>query len=67
MPVIVTVVEPVVALAAAPNARLVLLVAGLGVKLAETPPGRADVVKLTIPENPFVGLIVIVLVAWGPP
>src|SRR5579863_6591550 len=53
VPVIVIGNVPVVAVALAVNVTVLLVVAGLGLKTAVTPLGSAEVVRLTLPLNPF--------------
>jgi hypothetical protein len=64
--VIVTVAVPVLAAALAVNVSVLVDVAGFGVKDAVTPLGRPDAARLTLPLNPFAGLIVTVLVPLFP-
>jgi hypothetical protein len=66
VPVIVTVAVPVVAVALAVNVSVLVLVAGFGLNAAVTPVGRPDAANVTLPLNPFNGVIVIVLVAVLP-
>jgi hypothetical protein len=66
VPVTVTVVVPVVAVLLAANVNVLLPVAGFGLKLAVTPLGSGDVLKVTLPLNPFCGVMFIVLVPLAP-
>lgn len=66
VPVTVTVAGPVVAELLAVNVNVLLPVAGFGLKAAVTPFGSADVLKVTLPLNPFCGVMVIVLVPVAP-
>jgi len=66
VPVTVTVDGPVVAVPLAVSVNVLVLVAGFGPNEAVTPPGRPDADKLTLPLNPFCGVIVIVLVPLTP-
>ena len=67
VPVIVTVVVPVVAVALAVNVSVLLEVAGFGLKPAVTPLGRPEAERVTLPLNPFTGVMVMVLVPLAPP
>ena len=60
MPVIVTDVVPVVAVALAVKVKALLPVVGFVPKLAVTPEGRADVDRVTLPVKPPLGVTVIV-------
>ena len=60
MPVIVTDVVPVVAVALAVKVSTLLPVVGFVPKLAVTPEGRADVESVTLPVKPPLGVTVIV-------
>jgi hypothetical protein len=66
VPVTVTVAAPVVAVALAVNVSVLVLVAGFGLNAAVTPVGRPDAENVTVPLNPFKGVIVILLVAVLP-
>jgi hypothetical protein len=66
VPVIVTVTVPVVPVSLAVNVSVLVPVAGFGLNAAVTPAGRLDVENVTLPLNPFKGVIVIVLVAVLP-
>lgn len=54
-PLIVTVKAPVAAVLLGFNVSVLVVVAGLGLKDAETPLGRPEVDRVTEPENPFTG------------
>ena len=62
VPVIVTLVTPVVAVPLAVNVKVLVLVALAGLNVAVTPVGSPDADKLTLLLKPFTGVIVIVLV-----
>jgi hypothetical protein len=62
----VTVAVPPVAVAAAVNVNVLVDVPGFGLKLAVTPLGRPEAENVTLPLNPFVGVIVTVLVPLVP-
>jgi hypothetical protein len=66
VPVIVTVTVPVVAVPLAASVNVLEAVAGLGLNDAVTPLGRPDADRLTLPLNPFCGVIVIALVPLAP-
>jgi hypothetical protein len=66
VPVIVTVVVPVVAVASAENVSVEVLLAGFALNAAVTPLGNPDAESVTLPSNPFAGVIVIVLAASAP-
>jgi hypothetical protein len=66
VPVIVTGTVPVVAVPPAASVNVLVAVAGLGLNDAVTPLGRPDADKLTLPLNPFCGVIVTVLVPLAP-
>ena len=66
VPVIVMVAGPVVAVLDAVNVKLLLAVAGLGANTAETPLGNVDVVNVTLPLNPFCGVMLMVLEPLAP-
>ena len=57
---------PVLAAALAVNVNVLDDVAGFGLNAAVTPLGRPDAARLTLPLNPFAGLIVTVLVPLLP-
>ena len=67
VPVIVTVAVPVFAVLLALNVTTFDEVAGFALKVAVTPLGTPDTVKATLPENPFTGVMVIVLVPLPTP
>ena len=60
MPVTVTVKVPTAAVPVAERVKTLLVVVGFVPKVALTPFGRPDAVKVTFPLNPLKGLIVIV-------
>jgi hypothetical protein len=62
VPVMVTVVAPVVAVLLAVSVRVLVVVAGFVLNDAVTPLGRPEADKLTLPLKPFCGVTVIVLV-----
>lgn len=62
-PVIVTVTVPEAAVLLAFKVRVLLDVAGFGLKEAVTPLGRPLADRLTLPENPFTSLMAMLLVA----
>lgn len=66
VPVTVTVNVPVVAAAEAARVSVLMLLAGLALKAAVTPVGSPEAESVTLAENPFAGVIVIVLVVWLP-
>lgn len=66
VPVIVMVAGPVVAVLVAANVSVLLPVAGFGPKVAVTPFGSVDVLKDTLPVNPFCAFTVIALVPLAP-
>ena len=55
VPVTVTVKVPIVALPLADRVKTLVVVAGFVPKVALTPLGRPDSVKVTLPLNPFRG------------
>jgi hypothetical protein len=57
-PVIVTETFPVAAVALAAKVSVLLVVAELGLKDAVTPLGKPDAERLTLPVNPFSGVMV---------
>lgn len=67
VPVIVTVTVPVFAVALAVRVRTLLEVAGFGLKEAVTPFGSPEAASVTLPENPFNGLMVMALAPLAPP
>src|ERR1019366_8717863 len=66
VPVIVTVAFPFVAVALAVRVRVLVEVAGFGLKEAVTPFGSPEAASVTSPENPLIGVMLIVLVPWLP-
>ena len=66
VPVRVIVLVPVEADALAVKVSVLVDVAGLGLKLAVTPPGRPEAEKLTWPLKPFAGVMPIELVPLAP-
>ena len=66
VPVTVTVTDPVAALLLAVNVTVLVPVAGFGLNPAVTPPGRPEADRLTLPVNPFDGVMVMVLVPLPP-
>ena len=58
---------PVAAVPLAVRVNLLLPVAGFGLKDAVTPPGNAEVLRLTLPLNAFTGFTVIVVLPAVPP
>ena len=65
-PVMVTLTVPVVAVLLAVRVKVLALVVLLGLNDALTPLGKPEADKLTLPLNPFWGVIVIVLVPLPP-
>jgi hypothetical protein len=61
VPVIVTVYVPGVAVLLAVKVTTLLVVAGFTLKEAVTPVGNPEAARVTLPENPFTGVIVNVL------
>lgn len=61
IPVTVTVEVPVAAVPLADRVKTLLAVAGFVPKVALTPLGKPDAVKLTLPLNPFRGLMEMVV------
>jgi len=61
VPVMAMDVVPPGAVRPAVSVRTLLAVPGFGLKEAITPAGSLDVVSLTLPENPLLGVIMIVL------
>src|SRR5437667_113156 len=66
MPVIVSVTVPGVAVLLAVSVRVLVLVAGFGLKDAATPLGQPDADKLTLLLKPLCGVTVIVLAPAAP-
>jgi len=62
VPVIVTATAPAGAAVLAVRVSTLFAVAGFGTNDAVTPLGSPDTTKLALPENPFVGFTVIVLI-----
>jgi hypothetical protein len=66
VPVIVTVAVPVAALELTARVSVLLEVAGFGLNAAFTPDGKPEAESVTLPLNPFTGVMVIVLVPLLP-
>lgn len=66
VPVTVTVAAPVLAVRLAVSFNVLLVVAGFDTKVAVTPLGSPDAERFTLPSKPFIGVIVIVLLAVVP-
>lgn len=66
VPLMVTGTVPVVAVADADKVSTLLVVAGFGLKSAVTPLGSPEAERVTLPEKPFDGVIVMVLVPLLP-
>lgn len=66
VPVIVTVDVPFAAVELAVKVRVLLVVTGLGVKVAITPVGNPEADKVTLPVKPLDGVIEIALVPFVP-
>lgn len=66
VPVTVTLKVPVLAELLTVRVSVVLLVDGFGLKDADTPPGRFDAENITLPLNPFDGVMVMVLAPLCP-
>jgi hypothetical protein len=66
VPVMVTVIAPVVAALLAVSVKALVAVVGFALKEAVTPLGRPDADKVTLPLKPFCGVTVIVLVPTVP-
>ena len=66
VPVIVTVAAPRVAELLAVSVSTLLPVVGLVPNAAVTPLGRPEAARVTLPENPFAGATVMVLVPLPP-
>jgi hypothetical protein len=66
VPVMVTVAEPVLAVALAVSVNALVVRAGFGLNDAVTPLGRPDADRLTLPLKPFCGVIVMVLALFAP-
>ncbi len=67
VPVIVTVAVSFVAVALAVRVRMLVEVAGFGLNEAVTPFGSPEAVSVTLPENPLIGVMAMVLVPAAPP
>lgn len=67
VPVMVTVLVPVVADALAVSVRVLVPVVGFGLNAAVTPVGSADAASVTLPVNPLTSFTEIVLVPLAPP
>lgn len=67
VPVMVNVTVPAFAVLLAVNVSTLDEVAGFGLNEAVTPLGKVEVLRVTLPENPLTGVIVIVLVPLAPP
>jgi hypothetical protein len=67
VPVMVTVLVPVVADALAVSVSVLVPVAGFALNAAVTPLGRPDAARLTLPVNPFKSVTVMVVVPLAPP
>jgi len=67
VPLIVSVVVPCGVVLPAVRVRMLLEVAGFGLKEAVTPVGSLEVVSVTLPENPLLGVMVMVLVPLPTP
>lgn len=65
-PTIVTVAVPIVAVLLAASVSTLVAVAGLVAKIAVTPLGRPDAVRVALPVNPFRPVIMMVLLALSP-
>jgi len=66
VPVIVTLAVPVLAVPLAVNVSVLVLVALAGLNVAVTPLGKPEADNVTLPLNPFCGVIAIVLVPLPP-
>ena len=66
VPTMLTVNEPVVALLAAINVRVLEALAGFGLNSAVTPAGSPDADRLTLLLNPFCGVTVTLVVPLPP-
>ena len=64
VPVMVTLVVPMAALAATVKVNVLVVPEGFGLKFAVTPLGSVEVVKVTVPLKPPVGVTATVLVPW---
>ena len=66
VPATVTAKVPIVAVLVADRVKTLVVVAGFIAKIALTPLGRPDAVKVTLPLNPFRGRIVTVVEPEAP-
>jgi len=66
VPVIVTVAVPSDAVALAARVKVLVVEAGLGLKVAVTPVGKPDAERVTLPLKPLEGVMVMVLVPLVP-
>jgi len=66
VPVMVTVAVPIVAALPAARVKVLAPVVLAGLKVAVTPLGTPEAVRLTLPVNPFCGVALIVLVPLAP-
>src|SRR5208282_832182 len=66
VPVMVTVAGPATAVLVADSVKVLVLVAGLGLKDAVTPVGKPVAAKVTLPLKPFCGVTVMVLAPLAP-
>ena len=66
VPVMVTVAVPTFAVLLAVSVRTLLEVAGFGLNDAVTPFGNPEATSVTLPVNPFTGVMVMVLVPLAP-
>jgi hypothetical protein len=62
VPAILTVTDPVAAVALAVKVSVVVVVAGLGLNVAVTPLGQPTAERVTLPLKPFDGMMLTVLV-----
>ena len=67
VPVMVTVLVPVVADALAVSVSVLVPVVGFGLNPAVTPLGRPDAARVTLPVNPFTSFTVMLLFPLAPP
>ena len=67
VPVMVTVAVPSFAVLLAVRVSVLVEVAGFGLNEAVTPFGNPEAASDTLPENPFTGVMVMVLVPLAPP
>jgi hypothetical protein len=66
VPVIVTVTVPAAAVALAVKVRVLVVVAGFALNAAVTPLGSPAAESVTLPSNPFTGVMVILLIPLLP-